>query len=343
VTIYAYFGETMEKTGACSQGVSLPTDNKTSAANAALSLEVPLTGDELSQLNDLGYVVVRGALPGDALQSIRAALADVVDRMARDWLTEGLIKDPHENAPFETRWMLIRRQLPAKRPVTWRRVLVSRAIYDLWRRPELTGRMRSSLGDELWAHDTWNGRPREPNAPVQKINWHQDAHYLRFWQPADGNVLTCWIPLVPVDVPAGCLQIIPRSHTWGVLRPKFDEFYNRNLPDAKLPVAEAVSVEAVPGDVVIFTERTVHQALHNNADYVRWSVDIRFGVDSPIMRSKACGGFLCRTAGDIAAMETFEEWAAKYDKKTGSMASRLRLIEAAAARSGSMARDMITY
>jgi phytanoyl-CoA hydroxylase len=309
----------------------------------AMPAEVPLTDDQLAQLNDLGYVVVRAALPDDVLQNVRAALADVVDGMAKDWLAEGVITELHQHAPFETRWMLIRRQLPARRPVTWRRVLVSRAMYDLWRRPELTGRMRSCLGGELWAHDTWNGRPREPHAAVQKINWHQDAHYLRGWEPADGSVLTCWIPLVPVDAQAGCLQIIPRSHKHGVLRPTFDEFYNRNVPDAELPVAEAVTLETVPGDVIIFTERTVHQALHNKSEYVRWSVDIRFAADSPVVRSKAPGGFLCRTAGDPGQMETFETWAAKYDKKTGAMAARLRVIDAAAARAGNMARDMITY
>ncbi|WP_159079445.1 MULTISPECIES: phytanoyl-CoA dioxygenase family protein [unclassified Plantactinospora] len=310
---------------------------------SAFASEVPLTDEERSRLADDGYLVLRGVLPDDALQPVRDALAAVVDRMARQWRDEGLIEQLHEDAPFTTRWWLIRQQLPALRPVTWRRVLVSEAMYRLWRRPELTGRMRSWLGDELWAHDTWNGRPREPWAPVQKIGWHQDAYYLRGWEPADGNILTCWIPLVPVDARAGCLQILPGSHRHGVIPPEFDEFRNKNVSVERLGHIEPVTLPTVPGDVVIFTESTVHQALPNESEGVRWTVDVRFGAESPAMRRKARGGYLCRTAGDPGRIESYDEWAAKYDPRTGAMAAQLRAIDAAAMRSGSMARDISTY
>ena len=305
--------------------------------------EVPLRNEERTALREQGYLVLRGVLPDEALQPVRDALAEVVDRFAVQWRDEGLISELHEDAPFETRWALIRQQLPALRPVTWRRVLVSRAMFDLWRRPELTGRIRSVLGDELWAHDTWNGRPREPHAPVQKIKWHQDAFYLRGWEPADGDVLTCWTPLVPVDATAGCLQIIPRSHLQGTIAPEFDAYRNKNVSVSRLGDFEPVTLPASPGDVVVFTQSTVHQALHNESGYVRWTVDIRFGADGPAMRDKAKGGFLCRTSGDRSRLTTYEEWAAKYNARDGALSSQLKLIDAAAARSGDMARDITTY
>lgn len=310
---------------------------------AAPPSEVPLSDSEKAQLRDEGYLLVRGALPDEALRPVREALAAVVDRMAREWHAQGWIEDLHEEAPLEKRWALIRQQVPALRPVTWRRVLVCEAMYALWRRPELTGRMRSLLGDELWAHDTWNGRPREPHAPVQKIKWHQDAFYLRGWDPSDGPVLTCWIPLVPVDARTGCLQVIPGSHLRGVLAPELDEYRTKNISVSRLGDFEPVTVPAEPGDVLIFTESTVHQALLNEGDYVRWTVDVRFGTDSPAMRTKAKGGFLCRTSGDPSRTAPYEEWAAQYDSRTGVMAPQLRAIDAAAARSGSMARDITTY
>jgi phytanoyl-CoA hydroxylase len=305
--------------------------------------EVPFTDAEVKALREDGYVLIRGALPDSALQPLRDALADVVDLMARQWQREGLLTELHEDLPFETRWLHVRRQVPATRPVTWRRVLVSEAMYRLWQRPELTGRMRTVLGDELWAHDTWNGRPREPHATVQRIHWHQDAYYLRGWEPADGHILTCWIPLVPVDAGSGCLQIVPRSHRAGRLPQEFDEFRNRNVATDHLDVAAPVTVPAQVGDVLVFTESTVHRALDNVSDYVRWSVDIRFGADGPAMRRKAKGGYLCRTAGDGGAMDSYAVWAAKYDPRSGAMGQQLRALDAAAARSGAMARDMTTY
>ena len=302
-----------------------------------------LDPDEVRFLEQEGYLVLRNVLPTEVLEDVRATLAAVVDRTALQWQREGLIEDLHTDAPFETRWLHLRRQVPALRPVTWRRVLVSPAMYDLWRRPELTGRIRSVLGEELWAHDTWNGRPREPHAPVQKIAWHQDQFYLPGWEPSDGRVLTCWIPLVPVDERAGCLQIIPRSHTGARYEPEYDLYRNTNVPLARLGDFTPVTVPAEPGDVVVFTESTVHQALLNESDYVRWTVDIRYVADSEAMRGKARGGFLCHTAGDADRLETYDQWAAKYDIRSGAMRAQLRLIDAAARRSGEMARDIVTY
>ncbi len=304
--------------------------------------EEPLTADQSRQLDDDGYLVLREVIPDEALEPVRQAMAAVVSRLALEWRDAGLISDLHEDAPFTTRWILIRRQLPALRPVTWRRVLVSRAVYALWQRPELTGRMRSRLGDELWAHDTWNGRPREPRAPVQQINWHQDSYYLRRWAPVDGPILTCWIPLVPVDARSGCLQIRPGSHRFGTLPRKMDEFHSFSSVESAINGPDLVTLAAKPGDVVIFTESTVHRALPNEADYVRWSIDIRFARDSAAMRTKAPGGYLCRTAfGE--RIESYEEWAAKYDPRTGAMAPELRMVDRMAARSGAMGRDIETF
>lgn len=305
--------------------------------------EVPLAPEHIAQLQDEGYVLVKQILPAGVLDRVRDALTSVVDRMAQEWLQEGAIERLCEDSPFDVRWARIRQQLPALRPVTWRRVLVSQPMYELWRRPELTGRIRTVLGDELWAHDTWNGRPREPHAPVQRIGWHQDTSYLRGWEPADGHILTCWIPLVPVDATSGCLQIMPGSHRSGLLPAKDDRYHNLNIPNIHLRQFTPTTIPAEPGDVLIFTERTVHRALDNVSDYVRWTVDIRFAADNAANRRKARGGFLCRTAHDPSRIESYPEWAGKYDVRTGVMGPELRAIDFVADRSGPMGRDIRTF
>lgn len=301
-----------------------------------------LTAQEQNQLDEDGFVALRGVLPPAALDPVREALAEVVDRTAREWYDAGLIRELHDDQPFELRWARLREQLPARRPVTWRRVLACRAMYDLWRRPELTERLCALLGPELWAHDTWNGRPREPGTSVQRIGWHQDAHYLRGWSPADDHVYTCWIPLVPADQLAGCLQLLRGSHRNGVLPRVLDEYRLKNIPDEHLAGWDSVTLPAEPGDLVLFTESTVHRALDNVSGYVRWTVDIRFARDSPAVRSKARGGFLCRTAGD-GPVDDWQTWVAKYDPRDGAMASQLRAIDIAADRAGAAGRDMRTY
>jgi len=301
----------------------------------------PMSGEEVSALERDGFVVLRSIMPASALDDVRAALAAVVDRLARAWQARGLIEDLHEDAPFETRWALIRRQHPAARPVSWRRILVSEGMYRLWQEPALTERIRTVLGDELWAYDVWNGRPREPGSGAQKIKWHQDAYYLKDWSPDDGPVLTCWMPLVPVDERSGCLQMLPGSHRVGLLPARYDEYLLRNSRPETIGGLTPVSVPVRPGDVVVFTDLTVHQALMNESAHVRWSVDIRFARATPSVRSKAVGGYLCRTS--TGAVESYEAWAARYDVETGALGPELRAIDRAAARVPAMADDMRSY
>ncbi len=64
----------------------------------------------------------------------------------------------------------LRRQFPATVSNSWRRMLVSREIYDVWQYPPLIGIIRQLLGDELYASSIRNGRPRGPDQPVQTID-----------------------------------------------------------------------------------------------------------------------------------------------------------------------------
>jgi len=262
-------------------------------------------------------VLVRGHLPPTVVNGLRAVIDDAVERVASRWHSEGLIEDTFPNDSFLTRWARIREQLPSRTPTGWRGILVNPTVYELWRLPELTALARSHLGDELWAHDIWTCRPREPNSPGQKIAWHQDVTYFRDYTPDDGRALTFWMTLVDATEESGCLQIAPRSHEAGILEVAPSDHGLIWITDEEMAAFDPVTVECAPGDVLIFTDHTAHCSLPNRSNFVRWTFDIRFTQATAGFRDKAPGGFVCHTAGDPSALTTFEEWAAKYDAEHG--------------------------
>lgn len=281
-----------------------------------------LTAGERDAYERDGFLVRRGVLPDAVLDGVRLVFEGAVERLARSWVEAGLIGDDAGNADFDHRWARLRAQLPASFPTAWRRILASPQVYELWKEPVLADVAASLFGEELLAHSIWNGRPRDASQhDTQRIDWHQDAHYYKAWDPADGGLLSVWMPLVPVDADTGCLQIAPGSHRLGVL-PQIRGANNlRTVPDEHVP-DDPVTLEMEPGDVLYFSDLTLHRALDNVSDRVRWSIDIRFGEHTPAIASKSGRGYVCRSA-DPSRVESYETWIARYDYTLAELGEEL--------------------
>jgi phytanoyl-CoA hydroxylase len=281
-----------------------------------------LTATEREAFDRDGYVVKQGVLSEETLRGIQGVFEAAVDRLAQAWLADGLIQDAVEEAPFDQRWALLRKQLPAKYPTAWRRILASPEVYALWQNPVLADVAADLFGDELMAHSIWNGRPRDSGAhEVQRIDWHQDAHYYKEWNGDDGGLLSTWMPLVPVDADSGCLQIRPGSHQAGLLPQIRGANGLRTVPDECLE-GEEITLEMQPGDVLYFGDLTLHRALDNTSDRVRWSIDVRFGENTPEIASKSGRGYICRSA-DPSRVESYDTWIARYDYDLHGLAEEL--------------------
>lgn len=283
-----------------------------------------LTDEEKARFEKDGYVILRDVVPAQRLEAVRQVFVDTVDKLAKQWRDEGFVTNTADDEPFERRFAVLREQLPPRFPTSWRRVLVSPAVYGLWQEPALLGRIRDLIGDEVFAHGVWNGRPREPgNVDVQRIGWHQDAHYYRDWNDDDGDLVTMWMPLVPVDVESGCLQILPGSHTRGWIPPVRSANNLHTVADEDLAGGTPVTAVMDPGDALLFTDKTLHRALDNNSDRVRWSIDIRFGQATPEVMSKTPRGYICHSAADPSRVESYETWEARYDYGLAELAEEL--------------------
>ena len=215
-------------------------------------------------------------LPQD-LDGVRASFASEVERMSRAWLAEGRITDSLAELPWEQRFERLRQLVPATHSHSWRRCIASEAVFRLWQHPALVGVMNHLIGDELWASSTWNGRPRTSGNQRETIGWHQDAHYMHDYRLGIDRMLSCWIPLVPVDANSGCLAVCPGSARGG-LQPmvRFPENGLVGVADAVVADYTPISVAMQPGDVLIFDELTFHRSCENQSGRTRWSLDIRY-------------------------------------------------------------------
>src|SRR5207245_2145177 len=96
--------------------------------------------------------------------------------------------------------------------------------------------------------------------------WHMDA-IAGLRDSHQSRIVIAWIPLSPADAERGALRVVPRSHPFGV----------RAEPFPADVLDSAVTIEAIPGDVVFMHNTLLHSASENRtADEVRWACNFRY-------------------------------------------------------------------
>ena len=119
-----------------------------------------------------------------------------------------------------------------------------------------------------------------PDAAAGPSAWCQDiTHHL-----GSKNAITFWIPLTEATVEAGSLEVIPGSHRSGIIP---FHFTGKGTPDAgasltpletaldEEPTDTGITIEAKPGDLMIYSQFLLHRRVPNRADHMHWSVRSR--------------------------------------------------------------------
>jgi len=115
----------------------------------------------------------------------------------------------------------------------------------------------------------FNSRHLAKTVSYYKSPPHQD------WRSMQGslNAIVVWVPLIDIDQRLGALEIIPKSHLWGLLDSVEDELY-RSIEGTK--DAEYVPVEVTVGDALFFSAFLLHRSGDNTTDSIRWSCHFRY-------------------------------------------------------------------
>lgn len=174
------------------------------------SLFPPLDGAERYRLSDeqvaaferQGYLAPVPVLEPHQVDALREELAAVMDPGHPG---HGLFHEFHSNESADPSTVLFH-ALGA-----WR---ISPAFHDLLWNPRFVVPASQLLGGRVrfWHDQLFCKPPRHGGV----VAWHQDYSYWTRTTPMAH--LTCWIALDDATVENGCLQYVPGSHRWNLLR-----------------------------------------------------------------------------------------------------------------------------
>lgn len=171
----------------------------------------------------------------------------------------------------------------------------------------------------LW-HDQLLYKPaRGSGKESANVGWHQDFSY---WQSAqEPSLITAWVAFHDVDLSNGCIQMVPRSHKWGLLN--VGDFFEQNMEkqQEQMDIPEGERMTTVPiimkaGQVSFHHALTIHGSGANTSGGPRRSMAVHLmtGDTTYAGRPRGEGHFNAKMMGGRIG-ERFEgdAWPVLYD------------------------------
>lgn len=84
-----------------------------------------------------------------------------------------------------------------------------------------------------------------------------------------------WAPTTPVTLTSHPLEVVPRSHLYGLL-PTVDHIMTPSVSDPRITEDQYVGLPMQPGDVVVFSSFLVHRTGETGDGNVRIAFSTRF-------------------------------------------------------------------
>jgi phytanoyl-CoA hydroxylase len=284
------------------------------------SAEALITPAMLAQFKDEGYLVVDGLFDVETdLAAVVADYAVTLDVLADEWLAAGLLKNSFRGLPFGQRLIRIMQEsgvnwaqpfdisLPQTQVYPDTPIHTSQAVFNLLRHPRLLDAVEQFVGPEIYSNPIQHTRIKAPehlvpqasrNGLTTRVGWHQDQGVATPEQD-EVPVLTVWLPITDATVENGCLAVVPGSHKRELAThcPGSGPDGGLQIP-SKLIQGKPVPVPVKRGGVLFMHRRTMHAALANQSDDIRWSFDLRYQPTGLPTGRPAFPGFVARSRLD---------------------------------------------
>ena len=127
----------------------------------------------------------------------------------------------------------------------------------------------------------FNSRYLSKGGSHWKLGAHQD------WRTGQGSLdsVVLWFPLVDCNADLGSLQIIPASHTDGLM--KADTSGYTGSIQEEIEEEKYVQTEFEVGDLLIFSAFLIHRSGENITKNIRWSIQLRYNnIAEPTFRER---------------------------------------------------------
>lgn len=216
-----------------------------------------------AQLAEDGYLFFRGLLPVDDVATVRAGVASALTEAG--WIADGSSDDRPVPTPAAVRegaegyldaYVGIQRLQP---------------FHELAHHASVTALMRDILGEQLLVHPRKIARTSLPQDD-EYTPPHQDYRLIQ----GTVDTLTCWVPLGDCPASLGSLRMLKGSHHRGLIEADAGKGPGGLLVDVADDHADWRTTDYAAGDAILFTSLTVHGALRNNEERLRFSADFRY-------------------------------------------------------------------
>lgn len=277
-----------------------------------------ITDEQRQQFEEQGYVILRQVIAPAEVEAAREEMKRLVDGEAAKLMAQGLITDPLEAEPFETRLLRLYENHLDTAPDSFREVLQLAGLFPLFFNPGVLDMAEAFLGAEIRLYPNYTVRPKLPDHAASLVLWHQDGAYTAYnAAEAQGRDVTelrmmnVWSPLVPARRENGCMQFVPGTHKLGVVEHERRQYYLEIAENEIAPrIDEAIDIEVDPGDVVLFHNLLFHRGLPNLSKTIRWSFDWRYQDATQDTFRKEIGHIARSRQNPETAIKSPAEWGA---------------------------------
>lgn len=220
-----------------------------------------------------GFAVLPAVFTEQEIASLREAITDSIDRVARVMLTPFASSLP--SVPIEERLERVAREDRA-----YASALLQIVMADAQRDPRLTavaahpalsGAIASLLAPEIPTGHVIRTRVAIPAFTSRISPWHQDVPRPQSATGCAAVRVACWIPLSDVDENTGALEVLPGAWNAPCVH-EADEDGHFGIPDHALPSGERRVVPMRAGDVLLLDRFIPHRARPTRGLHGRWSV-----------------------------------------------------------------------
>lgn len=239
-----------------------------------------LTREQQQQYKDDGYTVVRGLIPRELTQRVRARLMDLLEGQEGWPINHFQVLDPSKHRNARGGYIPVGVQLPAKQDSTFR---------EMADHPQLQAAMSQLLGGPV-KRFTDQSLIKNKDIDGQSF-YHQDSYY---WHLKPEQGCNAWIALDEVGKDAIALGILPGTHRSWTLTPHeeyFDEpsfhtaktgqaFKRFRIPLNQIDFSKEILLPMEPGDAAFFTNYTWHRAEPNRSGSHKCAYAIAYQLES---------------------------------------------------------------
>ncbi|MCE2441113.1 MAG: phytanoyl-CoA dioxygenase family protein [Candidatus Latescibacteria bacterium] len=227
-----------------------------------------LSKNEVEAFRERGFHVARGVFGQDEIARLREGYDYIVELASRTDLPNEILNGRRNDVHIHLQTpgpMVGPDAVRYLRKVQWPS-LIHPAFEEIRNSPRFPALLAPLIGTTLKQYINQINF-KMPGGKIQ-FPWHQDVRPTPAFRDQVNNYVQTIVVVDEATVANGCLHVIPGSHKMGDLRAKR---YAKGGVEAQVDVSSAVTCEAMPGDVLMFTSYTVHGSSPNTTNRPRRS------------------------------------------------------------------------